>query len=72
MKDRVEKYRNANKNEPPAYDTEKFSQTYNLLVKEGMRLNHRAPKAPGKRGRAKQSKARLLLDSGAGLSYFKI
>jgi transposase len=62
MKDRVEKYRNSNKKELSAYYTEKYSQTYDLLVKEGMRLNHIAPKVPFTRGRAKQSKARLLLD----------
>jgi transposase len=44
------------------YYTQKFSQAYDLLVKEGMEQNPAAPKVAGKRGRTKQSKARLLLD----------
>jgi transposase len=43
------------------YYTQKFSQAYDLPVKEGMEQNPAAPKVAGKRGRTKQSKARLLL-----------
>jgi transposase len=62
MKETVEKYRRINKEELSLYYTQKFSQRYDLLIQEGMGQNQTAPKVAGKRGRTKQSKARLLLD----------
>jgi transposase len=62
MKETVEKYRQSNKYDLSVYYSQKFSQRYDLLIKEGMRLNPVAAKVVGRRGRTKQSKARLLLD----------
>jgi transposase len=61
MKDAVERYRDSGRNELSDCYSHKFSQTYELLIKEGMGINPTAPKAAGRRGRTKQSKARLLL-----------
>jgi transposase len=62
MKDAVGKYRDSDRNELSAYYLQKFSLAYDLLIKEGMSINPSAPKIAGRRGRTKQSPARLLLD----------
>jgi transposase len=62
MKEAVDKYRQSDRNELSVYYTQKFSQEYGLLIKEGMGQNQAAPKVAGQRGRTKQSKARLLLE----------
>jgi transposase len=62
MKDAVAEHVKKGKGELSAYYRQKFSQTYDRLVKEGMALNPHAAKEACKRGRAKQSKGRLLLE----------
>ena len=62
MKEVVEKYRQGAREELSAYYAEKFSRAYDNLVRAGMRVNRAAAKVPGKRGRTKQSKARLLVE----------
>jgi transposase len=60
MKDVVRKYRETGKKELSAYYRQKFSSIYDRLVRAGLRKNPAAEKEPGKRGRTKQSKGRLL------------
>jgi transposase len=62
MKEVVEKYRQGARERLKAYYGEKFSRVYDKLVKAGMRVNRAADNVPGKRGRTKQSKARLLVE----------
>jgi transposase len=62
MKEEVEKYRGKGKEELSVYFGNKFSIAYDELVREGLKENPEAKKEAGKRGKAKQSKARLLAE----------
>jgi transposase len=68
MKEVVALYRQSDKPVLSPYYTREFSMTYDRLVaggnevSEGLELNPLASRQPGKRGVAKQSKARLLLN----------
>jgi transposase len=62
MKEVVAEYLKSGKGELSAYYRQKFSETYDDLVKAGMDINPQAAKEANQRGRAKQSKARLLLE----------
>ena len=62
MKGTVEKYRQAGREALSAYYGQKFSRAYDKVVRAGMRLKRAAARVPGKRGRTKRSKARLLLE----------
>jgi len=45
----------------PKMELSKYIKRYKLLVEEGLKINPEQPKPEGKRGRAKQTKARLLV-----------
>jgi transposase len=62
MKEAVERHREKGEEKLSAYLGRKFSERYDELVREGKEQNPQAEKDAGKRGRAKQSKARLLLE----------
>jgi transposase len=62
MKEAVERYREKGKEELSAYFSGKFTIEYDELVREGLEKNPAAVKEAGKRGKAKQSKARLLVE----------
>jgi transposase len=62
MKKAVARYREKEKEALSAYLRDTFSAGYDELVREGMEENPAAKKEAGKRGKAKQSKARLLLE----------
>jgi transposase len=62
MKGRVERYREAGKEALSGYLNKRYSARYDELVAEGMKENPLAKKEGNRRGRTKQSKARLLLE----------
>jgi transposase len=62
IKDWVERYKGTGKEVLSTYLIKKFSLSYDELVEEGMRRNPIAVKSGNKRGRTKQSKARLLAE----------
>jgi len=45
----------------PKVELSKYIKRYNLILEEGLKINPEQPKPQGQRGRAKQTKARLLL-----------
>jgi transposase len=62
MKEAVARYKEKREEKLSVYLGRKFSERYDELVREGMEQNPHAEKEAGKRGKGKQSKARLLLE----------
>jgi transposase len=62
MKEAVRRYRGKGKEELSAYLRREYSARYDEKVREGLKKNPKAEKEAGKRGKAKQSKERLLAE----------
>ena len=61
IKKSVDSNRLDKKTSVPKVEMTKYIKRYKLLVDEGLNINPEQPKPAGRRGRAKQTKARLLL-----------